>query len=157
MSSKLDVTINMQVEVPGHGKWWLDGKTRFDKALPSGVHVLYCHSIGSGQGQGDHNGALIPISPTAECICMLSNPMRINGIKSKGMQASREGKGVGRAEQLSDLHNGRCPPKFQTSRSCSQKVNLMESCTPYSILCKDPDLSVGYADLCPVVCGVCFM
>ena len=31
LSSLLYVTINAQVEVPGHGKWWLDGKTGSDK------------------------------------------------------------------------------------------------------------------------------
>ena len=27
LSSLLDVMINTQAEAPGHGKWWLDGKT----------------------------------------------------------------------------------------------------------------------------------
>jgi hypothetical protein len=31
LSAELGVTIDAQVEVPGHGKWWLDGKTGSDK------------------------------------------------------------------------------------------------------------------------------
>ena len=31
LSSLLHVTIDAQVEAPGHGKWWLDGKTGLDK------------------------------------------------------------------------------------------------------------------------------
>ena len=31
LSAELSITINAQVEAPGHGKWWLDGKTGNDK------------------------------------------------------------------------------------------------------------------------------
>ena len=31
LSSELSVAIDAQVEAPGHGKWWLDGKTGSDK------------------------------------------------------------------------------------------------------------------------------
>jgi hypothetical protein len=31
LSAKLGITIDAQVEAPGHGKWWLDGKTGSDK------------------------------------------------------------------------------------------------------------------------------
>ena len=31
LSSLLHVTINAHVEAPGHGKWWLDGKTGLNK------------------------------------------------------------------------------------------------------------------------------
>jgi hypothetical protein len=31
LSAELSVTIDAQVEAPGHGKWWLDGKTGSDK------------------------------------------------------------------------------------------------------------------------------
>ena len=32
LSEELNVTIDAQVEAPGHGKWWLDGKTGADKS-----------------------------------------------------------------------------------------------------------------------------
>ncbi len=31
LSAELHITINAQVKVPGHGKWWLDGKTGSNK------------------------------------------------------------------------------------------------------------------------------
>ena len=31
LSAELGITIDAQVEVPGHGKWWLNGKTGMDK------------------------------------------------------------------------------------------------------------------------------
>jgi hypothetical protein len=31
LSAVLGITIDAQVEAPGHGKWWLDGKTGSDK------------------------------------------------------------------------------------------------------------------------------
>jgi hypothetical protein len=31
LSAKLNITIDSHVEAPGHGKWWLDGKTGADK------------------------------------------------------------------------------------------------------------------------------
>lgn len=31
LSAELSITIDVQVEAPGHGKWWLDGTTRNNK------------------------------------------------------------------------------------------------------------------------------
>ena len=31
LSAELGITINTQTEAPGHGKWWLKGKTGADK------------------------------------------------------------------------------------------------------------------------------
>ena len=31
LSAELGISIDAQVEAPGHGKWWLDGKTGSDK------------------------------------------------------------------------------------------------------------------------------
>ncbi len=39
----------------------------------------------------DRNGVVVAVSPAAECVRMLSDPSRINGIKSKGMRTKREG------------------------------------------------------------------
>ena len=39
----------------------------------------------------DHGGDLVAVSPAAECVCMLCDPFRINGIKSEGMHAKHEG------------------------------------------------------------------
>jgi hypothetical protein len=38
------------------------------------------------------DGINIAVSPADECICLLSDPTRLNGIKSKGMWAKRKGR-----------------------------------------------------------------
>jgi len=41
----------------------------------------------------DCGGLLVAVSPAAECVRLLSNPIQLNGIKSEGgMWAKREGK-----------------------------------------------------------------
>jgi hypothetical protein len=40
----------------------------------------------------EHNGNTFAVSPANKCICLLSDPAHLNGIKSKGMQAKRKGK-----------------------------------------------------------------
>ncbi len=42
----------------------------------------------------EHGGELVAVSPAAECVRILSDPSWINGIKSKGMRASHEGKAL---------------------------------------------------------------
>ncbi len=42
LSALLHVTIDAQVDAPGHGKWWLDGKKRNGQALLPAKHVLHC-------------------------------------------------------------------------------------------------------------------
>ena len=88
-----------QEEVPGHGKWWLDGKTGANKrycqqcmccivmpmAVDSGKKILSAKWV-------QCNGVTVVVSPADKCIHLLSNPVRIRWIKSKGMQAKREGK-----------------------------------------------------------------
>jgi hypothetical protein len=94
LSSDLSVAIDAQFEAPGHGKWWLDGKTGSNKrycqqcmcsiitleAADSGKHMQSAKWIDCG-------GLLVAGSPATECVCLLSNPTWITGIKSKKMQA----------------------------------------------------------------------
>ena len=42
----------------------------------------------------DRGGLLVAVSPAAECVCLLSDPTWLNGIKSEGMRAKREGKAL---------------------------------------------------------------
>jgi ribulose kinase len=67
---------------------------------------------------------------------MLSDPTRINDIKSK--------EGACEAEHLRVLHNGRRPPNSDL------KLNGM--CAYYNIR-TDPSLGLGFAAFCRVVCG----
>ena len=42
----------------------------------------------------NHGGLLVAVSPATECVHVLSNPARINSIKSKGIQSNQEGKAL---------------------------------------------------------------
>jgi hypothetical protein len=89
----LHVTINAQVEVPGHGKWWLNGKTGSDKrfcqqcmcsivtpeAPKNGNQMLSAKWIERG-GAG-----AIAVSPATECVHLLRNQAHVSGIMGKGM------------------------------------------------------------------------
>ena len=50
LSAELHIRIEAQVKAPGHGKWWLDEGGGQQVLLPA-VHVLHCHTQGSGQQQ----------------------------------------------------------------------------------------------------------
>ncbi len=100
MLAELHIIIDAQVNVPGHGKWWLDGKTGSDKRY---CQQCMCCILTPEMAQGGMqmlspkwikcDGINIAVSPADECVCLLSDPMCLNGIKSKGMRA----KGKGRA------------------------------------------------------------
>ena len=76
LSAKLGITINAQVEAPGHGKWWLDGKTGSDKRY---CQECMCGVVTPNVSSGDQqmvtakwierNGAIAAVSPAAECVC----------------------------------------------------------------------------------------
>jgi hypothetical protein len=97
LSAELHITIEAQVEALGHGKWWLDGKTGSDKRY---CQQYMCCILMPEMAQGgrqmlsakwiEHDGINISVSPADECIRLLSDPMRLNGIKSKGMWAKRD-------------------------------------------------------------------
>ena len=93
------MTIDMQVEAPGHGKWWLDGKMGSNKRHCQRATCMVYSPEATNSGQEiqaakciELGGESIAVSPAEECVHLLSNPTRINGIKSEGIQASREGK-----------------------------------------------------------------
>jgi hypothetical protein len=99
--TELPVTINAQVEAPGHGKWWLVGKTGSDKCycqqcmccilMPETAHggrqMLSAKWI-------EHKGVTFAVSLADKCICLLSNTACLNGIKSKGMRSKHEGRAL---------------------------------------------------------------
>ncbi len=99
LSAELHITIDAQVEAPGHGKWWLDGKTGSNKRY---CQQCMCCILTPETAQGgrqmilakwiERNGINIAVSPADECIRLLSDPTRLNGIKSKGMQAKHKGR-----------------------------------------------------------------
>jgi hypothetical protein len=101
LSAELGITIDAQVEAHGHGKWWLDVKTGADKRY---CQQCMCSIVTPEETNAnrqmlsakwiDRGGDLVAVSPAAECVRMLSDPFRINGVKSEGMRAKREGKAL---------------------------------------------------------------
>jgi hypothetical protein len=99
--AELHITINAQVEAPGHGKWWLDGKTGSDKRY---CQQCMCCILTPEMAHGgrqmlsakwiERDGIIIAMSLTDECVRLLSDPMRLNGIKSKGMWAKHKGRAL---------------------------------------------------------------
>ncbi len=101
LSAELHITIDAQVEAPGHGKWWLNGKTGSDKHY---CQQCMCCILMPEMAQGGRqmlsakwiecDGINISVSPADECVCLLSDPTRLSGIKSKGMQAKHNGRAL---------------------------------------------------------------
>jgi hypothetical protein len=158
LSAELRIAIDAQVEAPGHGKWWLDGKTGSDKRY---IQQCMCSIVTPEEEDNDKkmsntkwiesNGVLVAVSPAAECVCMLSNPSRINGIKSEGMRAKREAKALVEMNDYATYSMVDVPiiPDFKIIFP-KGKFNGVHA---YYNIRTDPDLGVGWAALCRVACG----
>ncbi len=158
LSSELGVMIDAQVKAPGHGKWWLGGKTGLDKRYcqqcmcsiitpeveDSGKHMLSAKWI-------DRGGELVTVSPAAECVRMLSDPARINTIKSKGMRASCEGKALveWNTYECYTMDDVDTIPHY-IIKFPKGKINGLRA---YYNIRTDPDLGLGFAALHRVACG----
>lgn len=158
LSSELQVAIDALVEAPGHGKWWLDGKTGSDKrycqqcmcsivtpeAEDSGKQMLSAKWI-------EIDGDAIAVSPAAECVRMLSDPKRMNGMKSEGMRAKREGKALVERNDYETYTMEDVPP-ISNFKIEFPKGEFNGIRAHYNIR-TDPDLGVGYAAIRRVACG----
>jgi hypothetical protein len=158
LSSELSVAIDAQVEAPGHGKWWLDGKTGSDKrfcqqcmcsiitpeATDSAKHMQSAKWI-------DRGGLLVAVSPAAECVRLLSDPTRLNGIKSEGMRAKREGKALVERNTYESYTMDDVPP-IPNFKIVFPKGKFNGLRAYYNIR-TDPDLGLGFAALRRVACG----
>ncbi len=99
--NELHITINVQVEAPGHGKWWLDGKIGSDKRY---CQQCMCCILTPEMAQGgrqmlsakwiERDGINIAVSPSDECVHLLSDPTCLNGIKREGMWAKCKGRAL---------------------------------------------------------------
>jgi hypothetical protein len=158
LSLELSVAINAQVEAPGHGKWWLDGKTGSDKhyfqqcmhsiitqeAVDSGKHMPSAKWI-------DCSGVLVAVSPATECVCMLSSTARTNGIKSKGMWASCEGNALVERNNYEWYTMDDVP--FIPNYKIVFPKGKFNGIRAYYNIRTDPDLGLGYAALWRIACG----
>ena len=101
LSAELSVAIDAQVEAPGHGKWWLDGKTGFDKGY---LKRKMCAIVTPEAQEGPKRmqpakwvqvgSEVKAASPAVECVRLLQDPERLHGVKSEGMRAKREGEAL---------------------------------------------------------------
>ncbi len=93
----------------------------------------------------------IAVSPADECVRLLSNPSRVNGIKSEGMRAKRDRKALVSRNDYSSYTMGDVPP-IPDYKVVLRKGKFNGLCGHYNI-CMDPYLSVGWAALRWVACG----
>jgi hypothetical protein len=156
--SELLVAIDAQVEAPRHGKWWLDGETGSDKrfcqkCMCSIITPEATDSVKRMQSAKwiDCGRLLVAVSPAAECIRILSNPTRLNGIKSNGMRAKREGKALVERNTYKSYVMDDVPPipNFKIAFP-KGKFNGLRA---YYNIRMDPDLGLGFAALRRVACG----
>ncbi len=94
---------------------------------------------------------MIAVSPAEECVCLLSDPTRINGIKSEEMRASREGKALVERNDYEACKMEEVPniPNYMVVLPKS-KFNGIRA---HYIIRTDPNLGIGWAALCHVPCG----
>ncbi len=159
LSALLHVMTNAQVEAPGHGKWWLNGKTGLDKrfcqqcmcsivtpeAPKSGNQMLSTKWIERGGADA------IAVSPAVKCVCLLSNPARVSSIKGKGMRAKRKGKALVERNDYVTYTMDDVPP-LPDYKVILPKSNFSGLRAHYNIR-TDPDLGIGFAALHRVACG----
>jgi hypothetical protein len=155
--AELQITINAQVEAPGHGKWWLNGKTGSDKHY---CQQCMCCILTPEMAQGgrqmlsakwiERNGINIFVSPADECIRLLSDPT-LNGIKSKGMRAKCNGRVlvVQNNYMTYTMENVLLLPDYKVVLPKGQ-INGIRA--HYNIH-TDPDLGMDWAAVRWVACG----
>jgi hypothetical protein len=150
LSAELQITINAQVEALGHGKWWLSGKTGSNKRY---CQQCMCCILTPEMAQGgrqmlsakwiERGGITIAVSPADECVHLLSDPMRLNGIKSKGMQAKRKGRALVMQNDYMNYTMENVPP-LPDYKVVLPKGQFNDIRAHYNIR-TDPDLGMGQA------------
>jgi hypothetical protein len=158
LSAELGIAINAQVEARGHGKWWFDRKTDSDKRYCQqcmcAINTLEEENGGKKMMSAkwvDQNGVAVAVSPAAECVWMLSDPSRINGLNSKGMRAKREGIVLVERNNYAEYSMEDVPPipeyKIETKKGEYNGIRA------YNNIHTDPDLGIGWAAVRCVACG----
>ena len=96
-------------------------------------------------------GVSIVVSPAAECIRMLSDPSRINGIKRKGMRAKQEGTALVKRNDYAtySMVDVLLIPEYKL---VLEKGKFNEFQAHYNIR-TDPNLGLRWAAICWVAWG----
>ncbi len=149
----------MQVEVPGHGKWWLNSKTGSDKCY---CQQCMCCILTPETAHGgrqmlsakwiERDGITVAMSPADEFIsCLLSNLTCLNSIKSKFMRSKRKGRALVMCNDYMKYTMMDVPPlpDYEVVLPKGQFNGIHAHYnTPM-----DPDLGMGWAALRRVACG----
>ncbi len=157
--AKLGITIDAQVEAPGHGKWWLDGMTGSDKrycqqcmcAINTPGEETNNNKPMSSAKWIDEGGDFVAVSPAEECVRMLNDPFRVNGMKSEGMRVKREGKAL--VERNDYITYTMADVPIIPDWKISFRKGKYNGIRAYYNIRTDPDLGVGLAALRRVACG----
>jgi hypothetical protein len=99
----------------------------------------------------EHGGIIIAMSPADKCICLLSNPACLNGIKSKGMQSKRKKRALVMCNDYMTYTMTDVPP-LPDYKVVLLKGQFNRICAHYSIR-TDLDLGMGWAALHQVAYG----
>ena len=91
------------------------------------------------------------MSPADECVHLLSNPSRVNGVKSEGMRAKRDRKALVSHNNYSSYTMGDVLP-IPDYKVVLLKGKFNGLRAHYNI-CTDPDLGVSWAALRRVACS----
>ncbi len=91
------------------------------------------------------------MSPTDKCVRLLSDPMCLNGIKSKGMWAKRKGRALVMQNNYMTCTMTDVPP-LPDYKVVLPKGQFNGIRAHYNI-CTDPDLGMGWAAVHQVACG----
>ncbi len=158
LSALLHVTIDAQVEVPGHGKWWLNWKTGLNKRFcQQCMCSIVMPEVPKSSNQMlsakwiERGGAdAIAVSPAAECVCLLSDPAHVSGIKGKGMRVKCKGKALVERNDYATYTMDDVPP-LSNYKVILPKGNFNRLHPHYNIK-TDAD-SIGFAALRHDGCG----
>jgi hypothetical protein len=158
LSAELHIRIDVQVEAPGHGKWWLDGKMGSNKCYCQQCMccILMPETANGGRQMLsakwiERDGITVAMSPADECICLLSNPAHLNGIKSEGMRSKHKGRALVMHNDYMTYSMKEVPP-LPDYKGVLLKGQLNGIHAHYNIH-TDPDLDMGWAVLRWVACG----
>jgi hypothetical protein len=99
------------------------------------------------RGGGDD----VAVSPAAECVCLLSDPERVSGIKSEGMRSKREAKALVERNDYATYTMDNVPP-LPDYKVILPKGKFNGLRALYNIR-TDPDLGIDYAALRRVACS----
>jgi hypothetical protein len=99
----------------------------------------------------ERDGITIAVSPADKCVCLLSNPARLNGIKSKGMWSKCNERALAMCNNYMTYTMMDAPPLLDYT-GVLPKGQFNGIRAHYNIR-TDPDLGMGWAVLHWVACG----